>query len=79
MTVRIRRCRFVIRMSFLENDKDVFFVLCAFMSDLVRRVSLLNVGGIIGENWLWRTFRDPVWSAGCGLPMASLITCGARS
>jgi len=44
MTMIIRCCHFVIRMSFLENDKDGFFDLCAFVSSLVRHSGRLIVG-----------------------------------
>jgi len=52
MTVIVRRCRFVIRMSFFDNDKNSFLGLCAFVSNLVRHVGLLIAGK--ERNWLWR-------------------------
>jgi len=45
MTVIVRRCHFVIRMSLLENDKDGFFGLCALVSGLVRHMGLLIRSG----------------------------------
>jgi hypothetical protein len=77
MTGIVRRCHFVIRMSFLENDKDGFFGLCAFVSSLVRHAGPMIVGK--ERNWLCRIVGELVRRVVYRLLVASLAIYGVSS